>query len=59
MGPSKKGRLEERYVVRCTPAYRAWMAELAEHVGAPESEVFREAMRRYAAGLGYVPPPIR
>jgi hypothetical protein len=63
-GPSRPkgsgpGAVAQRFAVKMSPEYRVWFAALATKLGVTESDVFRDAMRRYAEAVRFRPPPIR
>jgi hypothetical protein len=56
---SGPGAMAQRFAVKLSPEYKVWFAALATKLGVTESDVFRDAMRRYAAVVKFRPPPIR
>jgi hypothetical protein len=53
------GPLGDRFSVKVSPEYKAWLEAFAAHKRAEMADVFREAMRRYADSEGFRPPPLR
>jgi hypothetical protein len=49
----------QRFAVKLSPEYKVWLAALASKLGVTEADIFRDAMRRYAAAVKFRPPPIR
>ena len=58
--PKGAGRITLRYAIVTTPEYRTWMESFMEHLGESEvSDVYRDAVRHYAASRGFRLPPSR
>lgn len=54
------GRVRNRnLIVRCDSTYHDWLARLAVAARAPISVVCDQALARFAADMGFEPPPRR
>jgi hypothetical protein len=56
---SGPGPLGDRFSVKVTPEYKAWLEAFAHQENAEMADVFREAIRRYAEAKKFRPPPLR
>ena len=56
---SGKGRIKTAFAVKCTPEYKAWMADFAATAKAEMADLFREAMRRYAEECKFRQPTLK
>jgi hypothetical protein len=58
--PQGPGPLSSRYVILASQKHREWMVGFMEHINEVDvSDVFREAVRRWAEEIGYDAPPRR
>lgn len=48
-----------RLGVMATPEYSAWLNRMSEHLDMSTSRIFERAMKRFAAEVGFEPPPRR
>jgi len=56
--PKAGGRITSRYSIITSPEYRVWVTEFLAFLGESEvSDVYRDAMRRYAESKGFRAPP--
>jgi hypothetical protein len=44
---------------RCSPGWREWLADFAEHLGLAEAQVIDAALTNFAYARGFRPPPKR